>query len=378
MSRGGSSRCSTSSARLAREHGSACASSASRRGATDCAYGPTRSSSGFGRTLGPALKPARPPAATLAFLRDALQRNAAAAKQRRLVVVETTTLDIARGQPAISHIRDGAGGRRACDHREQGPGRVRVPRAGAGRGASGSTLPVRGRGDGRRADLQPGARDAAGRADHRLPRRRQQHDELHPDRDGTGPAVRRRARARCRRAASRRRMRRSTSTAGTRPRRPRRSPTSCSARTSRRSDVDRRGIGRGTGRAGAPGAGRGPAAEAGGAGAATRQRRGASRRGVAAGGRPHLATTCSARSSRRDRQNALCILRDATCSEEIADRPARAVSLTPDAPTRSLVATVNVARESNSFTVAAGRRCRVDDNQLLTLCRHSTESPFST
>ena len=31
---------------------------------------------------------------TLAFLRDALKRSAAAARQRRLVVVETTTLDI--------------------------------------------------------------------------------------------------------------------------------------------------------------------------------------------------------------------------------------------------------------------------------------------
>ena len=42
---------------------------------------------------------------TLAFLRDALARNARAAKQRRLVVVETTTLDIGRGEPATSHIR---------------------------------------------------------------------------------------------------------------------------------------------------------------------------------------------------------------------------------------------------------------------------------
>jgi len=43
--------------------------------------------------------------ATLAFLRDALKRSAAAARQRRLIVIETTTLDIERGEPAIRHIR---------------------------------------------------------------------------------------------------------------------------------------------------------------------------------------------------------------------------------------------------------------------------------
>jgi homoserine dehydrogenase len=42
---------------------------------------------------------------TLSFLRDALKRSAAAARQRRLIVIETTTLDIARGEPAIGHIR---------------------------------------------------------------------------------------------------------------------------------------------------------------------------------------------------------------------------------------------------------------------------------
>jgi homoserine dehydrogenase len=42
---------------------------------------------------------------TLAFLRDALKKSATAARQRRLVVVETTTLDIARGEPATSHVR---------------------------------------------------------------------------------------------------------------------------------------------------------------------------------------------------------------------------------------------------------------------------------
>jgi homoserine dehydrogenase len=39
------------------------------------------------------------------FIREATAKSRAAARQRRLVVVETTTLDIARGQPAISHVR---------------------------------------------------------------------------------------------------------------------------------------------------------------------------------------------------------------------------------------------------------------------------------
>ena len=42
---------------------------------------------------------------TLGFLREALTTSRLAARQRRLVVVETTTLDIARGEPATSHIR---------------------------------------------------------------------------------------------------------------------------------------------------------------------------------------------------------------------------------------------------------------------------------
>jgi homoserine dehydrogenase len=41
---------------------------------------------------------------TLDFLRTALTKSRAAARQRRLVVIETTTLDIARGEPATSHI----------------------------------------------------------------------------------------------------------------------------------------------------------------------------------------------------------------------------------------------------------------------------------
>jgi homoserine dehydrogenase len=45
------------------------------------------------------------PASTRAFLRDAIRAHGAAAKQGRLIVIETTTLDIARGEPAIGHIR---------------------------------------------------------------------------------------------------------------------------------------------------------------------------------------------------------------------------------------------------------------------------------
>jgi homoserine dehydrogenase len=54
-------------------------------------------------------RPARD-TSSLAFLRDVIKRSAAAARQRRLVVIETTTLDIARGEPAISHIRAGLAG----------------------------------------------------------------------------------------------------------------------------------------------------------------------------------------------------------------------------------------------------------------------------
>ena len=43
-------------------------------------------------------------AATLEFLGDALERSAEAANDRRLIVVETTTLDIGAGEPAISHV----------------------------------------------------------------------------------------------------------------------------------------------------------------------------------------------------------------------------------------------------------------------------------
>ena len=44
-------------------------------------------------------------ASTMKFLDAALVRSRAAARQRRLVVIETTTLDVTRGEPATSHIR---------------------------------------------------------------------------------------------------------------------------------------------------------------------------------------------------------------------------------------------------------------------------------
>ena len=50
------------------------------------------------------------PASTLQFIRDATKVHAAAARQKRLVVVETTTLDIDRGEPAIGHIRTALAG----------------------------------------------------------------------------------------------------------------------------------------------------------------------------------------------------------------------------------------------------------------------------
>ena len=50
------------------------------------------------------------PLSGVAFVREALKRSAAAARARRLVVVETTTLDIVRGQPAIDHVRTALAG----------------------------------------------------------------------------------------------------------------------------------------------------------------------------------------------------------------------------------------------------------------------------
>ena len=49
-------------------------------------------------------------ASTTEFLDAALARSRAAARQRRLVVIETTTLDVARGEPATSHVRTALAG----------------------------------------------------------------------------------------------------------------------------------------------------------------------------------------------------------------------------------------------------------------------------
>ena len=145
---------------------------------------------------------------------------------RRLkVLVETTTLDIAAGQPAIDHVRAALHAGCHVVTANKGPARVRLRGARRARQGPRSLVPVRRRGDGRRPDLQPRARDAAGGADPRLSRRHQQHDQSHPERARGRRGVRRRARSACRQAASPKRIRRSTSTAGTRRRRPRRSRT---------------------------------------------------------------------------------------------------------------------------------------------------------
>ena len=68
-------------------------------------YGGTDVVSGFSRTASPPEGGHCRNQTTLSFLRNALKRSAAAASQGRLIVIETTTLDIARGEPAIGHIR---------------------------------------------------------------------------------------------------------------------------------------------------------------------------------------------------------------------------------------------------------------------------------
>jgi homoserine dehydrogenase len=58
--------------------------------------GPRYVATGFGPTR------AR---SAVAFIEEACERDRAAARDGRLVVVETTTLDVERGEPAISHVR---------------------------------------------------------------------------------------------------------------------------------------------------------------------------------------------------------------------------------------------------------------------------------
>jgi homoserine dehydrogenase len=78
----------------------------------------TRRQQVYGKSVASAFRRAQGPAkaghyrdSVLPFLREALKRSAAAARQRRLVVVETTTLDIERGgEPAIGHVRTALAG----------------------------------------------------------------------------------------------------------------------------------------------------------------------------------------------------------------------------------------------------------------------------
>jgi homoserine dehydrogenase len=42
---------------------------------------------------------------TISYIRETMRRSGSRLRQRRLVIVETTTLDIERGQPAIAHVR---------------------------------------------------------------------------------------------------------------------------------------------------------------------------------------------------------------------------------------------------------------------------------
>lgn len=62
-----------------------------------------------------------PRRATRTFLREALRRSATAARECRLVVVEVTTLDIKRGQPAVDHVRTALAGRAHVVTANKGP-----------------------------------------------------------------------------------------------------------------------------------------------------------------------------------------------------------------------------------------------------------------
>ena len=244
------------------------------------------------------------------FLRDGAGRKAAPRRGQRRLVGRRDDDARHRARRAGDEPRPRrARRRRARRHREQRSGGVRLSRARARGRARGSPIPLRGRGDGRRPGVQSRARDAAGRQRDRLSRRREQHDELHPHRDGTGAALRTRRWPKCRREASPRPTRRSTSTAGTRRRRPRRSPTSLLGAGSRRTRSSGRGS-RLTPDGGRRGAGARAAAEAGRAGTArgaARRRRACGleelRRGRSAGGarRPAERAHPRDRSARGDR-----------------------------------------------------------------------------
>ena len=96
------------------------AASLAARVAANESIGPTVSSSGAAPLKGRLTRNT----SSLDFVRAVTRKSAAAARQRRLVVIETTTLDIARGEPAISHIRAALDG----GDREQGSGGLRPSR----------------------------------------------------------------------------------------------------------------------------------------------------------------------------------------------------------------------------------------------------------
>ena len=154
-------------------------------------------------------------------------------RERRLVVVETTTLDIAAASRRSAHVRRRArAAARTSSPPTKGPvafAYARVSRARRDRadrrflfeGAVMDGIPI--------FNLVRETLPAVD--DRRVSRRREQHDQLHPHRDGAGTIVRRRRSTEMQARGHRRgRIRRSTSTAGTPRRRPPRSPTSCSAR----------------------------------------------------------------------------------------------------------------------------------------------------
>ena len=138
------------------------------------------------------------------------------------VVIETTTLDVAAGQPAIDYVR--AGLQAGCDvvTANKGPVVVRLRGTRCAGHGSRPVVPIRRRGHGRRAGLQSGAGDDAGGADPRVSRGHQQHHESRPDRDRAWRGFRQRGRAHAGSWASRRPTRRSISKAGMPRPRPRR------------------------------------------------------------------------------------------------------------------------------------------------------------
>ena len=161
---------------------------------------------------------------------SAPEKLRAAARERRLVVVETTTLDVNRGEPAASYIRTALAanahvitankGPVACAYAALRRAAERADRRWLFEGAVMDGVPV----FNLVRETLPAVRIT------RLPRRREQHDELHPHRDGTGAALRRCAGGDAGGGASRRPTPRWTSMDGTLRQKRRRSQTCCSAR----------------------------------------------------------------------------------------------------------------------------------------------------